>query len=198
MTPDHPPIPRRKFLVTSAAALGLAPMAFLRAQEGSPNDEIVMGVIGCGGQGTGNMGNFLNIKGVRVVAVCDVDTDCQSRQGQGGRTTKTRTAKSTPTTRDLLQHPGIDVVSLATPDHWHARIGIDAANAGKDVYGEKPFTWGLAEGRLLVEAMKKNKRVWQTGCWQRSGGEFRRFKALIENNTLGQAHPVRMRHTIRA
>jgi len=87
---------------------------------------------------------------------------------------------------DLLQHPELDAVSLATPDHWHARIGIDAANSGMDIYGEKPFTWGLKEGRQLNAAILKNKTVWQTGSWQRSKGEFRRFKALIENDTLGK------------
>ena len=182
------PVPRpRRFLATTVTALGLAPMAYLRAQEGSPNDEIVMGVVGCGGQGTGNMTNFLNIKGVRVVAVCDVDSNQAAKaKAKVDGFYKNTDCKIYAHHADLLQHPGLDVVSLATPDHWHARIGIDAANAGKDVYGEKPFTWGLAEGRMLVDALAKNKRVWQTGCWQRSGGEFRRFKALIENNTLGK------------
>lgn len=180
-------IPRRRFLVTGAAALGLAPMAFLRAQEGSANDEIAMGCVGVGGQGMSNMGNFLNIKGVRVVAVCDVDADkAKAAKAKVDAHYNNTDCKIYALHAELLQHPGLDVVSLATPDHWHARIGIDAANAGKDVYGEKPFTWGLAEGRLLVDALKKNNRVWQTGCWQRFGGEFRRFKALIENNTLGK------------
>lgn len=180
-------IPRRKFLVNSAAALGLAPMVFLRAQETPANDDVVMGVVGCGGQGVGNMKNFLNIKGVRVVAVCDVDATAAARaKGVVDKFYKNQDCKVYSHYGDLIQHQGIDVISLATPDHMHASIGIAAANAGKDVYGEKPFTWGLAEGRLLVEAMKKNNRVWQTGCWQRSGGEFRRFKALIENGTLGK------------
>lgn len=180
-------IPRRKFLASTAAALGLAPLAYLRAQQGSPNDEIAMGVVGCGGQGIGNMTNFLNIEGVRVVAVCDVDSKQAAKaKAKVDGHYKNSDCKIYANHGDLLQHAGLDVVSLATPDHWHARIGIDAANAGKDVYGEKPFTWGLAEGRMLVEALKKNNRVWQTGCWQRSGGEFRRFKALIENDTLGK------------
>ena len=181
------PIPRRRFLFASAAAFGLAPMGFLRAQQGSPNDDVVMGIIGCGGQGTGNMRNFLNVKGVRVVAVCDVD---KKRAAKAKSTVdafyKNKDCKIYADYRDLLGHPGIDAVSLATPDHWHAKIGIDAANAGMDIYGEKPFTWGNAEGRLLVEAVTSNQRVWQTGCQQRSSGEFRRFKALIENNTLGK------------
>jgi predicted dehydrogenase len=187
MHPASSPIPRRRFLATSVAALGLAPNLYLRAQPGSPNEEIVMGVIGCGGQGIGNMSNFLNIKGVRVVAVCDVDAKAMARaKAKVDGFYKNTDCKTYASYADLLKHEGLDAVSLATPDHWHARIGIDAANAGLDIYGEKPFTWGLGEGRLLVDAVTKNKRVWQTGSWQRSGGEFRRFRALIQNNTLGK------------
>ena len=180
-------IPRRKFLASSAAALGLAPNLYLRAQSGSANDLIAVGVVGCGAMGSGNMTNFLNTQGVRVVAVCDLDANRMNEaKAQVDKHYQNSDCKTYPHYTDLLQHPGLDVVSLATPDHWHARIGIDAANAGKDIYGEKPFTWGLKEGRMLVDALKKNKRVWQTGSWQRSGGEFRRFKALIENHTLGK------------
>lgn len=184
---QSPSIPRRKFLATSVAALGVAPMAMLRGQQGSPNDEILMGIVGCGGMGMGNMNNFLNIQGVRVVAVCDVDSNnAQKAKAKVDGHYKNSDCKVFAHHEDLLAVPGLNAISLATPDHWHARIGIDAANAGMDIYGEKPFTWGLAEGRALVDAVTKNKRVWQTGCWQRSGGEFRRFKALIENNTLGK------------
>ncbi len=146
-----------------------------------------MGIIGCGSMGIGNMRNFLNISGVRVVAVCDVDANHMAHaksivDGHYGNSD----CKAYPHYTDLLQHPGLDTISLATPDHNHGLIGIDAANAGLDIYGEKPFTWGLAEGRALVNALEKNKRVWQTGSWQRSGGEFARFRALIQNGTLGQ------------
>lgn len=178
---------RRKFLATSVSALGLAPMAYLRAQSGSPNDEITMGVIGCGGQGLTNMINFLGIKGVRVVAICDVDAGRINHvKGVVNDHYKNQDCKSYVHYQDLLQHPGLDTVMIATPDHCHAKIGMDAANAGMDIYGEKPFTWGLGEGRMLVNALTKNKRVWQTGCWQRSTGEFRRFKALIENGVIGK------------
>ena len=187
MNPACQPVPRRKFLAASAAALGLAPMAYLRAQSGSPNDEIVMGLIGSGGQGRGDMGNFLNIKGVRVVAVCDVDTNAMAQaKAKVDGFYKNTDCRTYVNYHELLQHPGLDAIIIGTPDHWHAQIAIDAANAGMDIYGEKPFAWGLAEGRAMVDALAKNKRVWQTGCWQRSKGEFRRFKALIENNTLGK------------
>jgi len=180
-------IPRRRFLAASAAALGLAPLALLRAQQGSANDEIAIGLVGCGGQGTGVMGNFLGMQGVRVVAVCDVDAN--QMNGAKGRVDghyKNQDCKTYAHYGDLLQHPGLDAIIIGTPDHMHASVGIAAANARKDVYGEKPFTWGLHEGRLLNQALAKNKCVWQTGSMQRSGGEFRRFRALIQNNTLGK------------
>jgi predicted dehydrogenase len=180
-------IPRRKFLAASAAAMGLAPLAYLRAQQGSPNDEIAVGLVGCGGQGRGVMGNFLNTQGVRVVAVCDVDANqMNGAKGQVDGHYQNQDCKAYPRYQDLLQHRGLDAIIIGTPDHMHALVGIAAANAGLDVYGEKPFTWGLREGRLLNDAITKNKRVWQTGSMQRSGGEFRRFRALIQNNTLGK------------
>ncbi len=180
-------LPRRKFLAASISALGLAPMTWLRAQPTSPNDEITIGVIGHGAMGSGNMINFLNMPGVRVVAVCDTDSNrLNEAKAKADQKYANSDCKAYAQYTDLLQHPGLDAISLATPDHWHAKIGIDAANAGLDVYGEKPFTWGLAEGRMLVDALKRNKRVWQTGSWQRSSGEFRRFHALIRNNTLGK------------
>ncbi|MGB6223256.1 Gfo/Idh/MocA family protein [Haloferula sp.] len=181
------PYSRRRFLATGAAALGVAPMAYLRAQSGSPNEEISIGLIGCGGMGTGNIKTFLNIEGVRVVAVSDVDKKAMSKVKKiVDEFYGNKDCKIYQNYTDLLQHPELDTICLATPDHWHARIGIDAANAGLDIYGEKPFTWGLKEGRQLIDVLKKNETVWQTGSWQRSKSNFRRFKALIENGTLGK------------
>lgn len=182
-------VTRRRFLAGTAAAttLALAPFQILRARDGSANDEITIGIIGCGGMGTGNMTNFLGIDGVRVVAVCDVDERMlKSAKGKVDEKYGNQDCKTFADYQELLQVPGLDAVCISTPDHWHARIGIDAANAGMDIYGEKPLTWGLAEGRMLVDAVTKNKCVWQTGCWQRSKGEFRRFKALVENDTIGK------------
>lgn len=181
------PITRRHFLAAGSAALGLAPAAYLHARPGSPNAEIAIGIIGCGAMGMGNMTTFLNLPGVRVVAVNDVDANRMNEaKAKVDEHYQNADCKVYADYSDPLGHRGLDAVSLATPDHWHAQIGIDAANAGLDIYGEKPFTWGLREGRLLIDALRKNKRVWQTGSWQRSSGEFRRFKALIENHTLGK------------
>lgn len=167
--------------------MGLAPMIQLRAQEGSVNDEVAIGFVGVGRRGVVNMKNFLNTKGVRVVAVCDVDSNSAAEaKAIVDKHYGNNDCQAFVNHEDLLAVKGMDAICLSTPDHWHARIGIDAANAGMDIFGEKPFTWGLAEGRELADAVTKNKRVWQTGCWQRSTNQFRRFKALIENNTLGK------------
>lgn len=184
----HPVLfPRRRFLAAGVAALGIAPMAFLRAQSESANEEITVGLVGCGGQGMGVMNNFLYIKGVRVVAVCDVDAQAMARaKAKVDGFYKNQDCKTFARYQELVQHPGLDAIIIGTPDHVHACIGITAANAGKHIYGEKPFTWGLREGRLLNDAITKNKVVWQTGSMQRSGGEFRRFRAVIQNGTLGK------------
>ena len=185
MKNNIPSFSRRRFLATTAMA---APMIWTRASgKGSPNDEITMGVIGCGSRGNANMTNFLGIKGVRVVAVCDLDA--HKMQGAKAKVDKrygNSDCKTYAEHTDLLQHPGLDAVCLSTPDHWHAKVAIDSVEAGMDVFGEKPFTWGLAEGRAVLDAIRKNKRVWQTGSWQRSTGNFRRFRALIQNGTLGK------------
>lgn len=185
MNHPRPTVSRRRFLATTLAA-GVAP-GFLRAQSTSRNNQISIALIGCGAMGIGNMRNFLGMEDVRVVAVCDPDRRSAGHakdvvdKHYGNSRCKTHVRHT-----DLLRTRSLDAVIIATPDHCHARIGIDAANSGVDIYGEKPFTWGLAEGRKLADAVSRNKRVWQTGSWQRSGGEFRRFKALIENNTLGK------------
>jgi predicted dehydrogenase len=75
---------------------------------------------------------------------------------------------------------------IATPDHWHAYIGTFAARRGKDIYGEKPFTHDLLEGRALVSAVDQHGRVWQTGSWQRSSGEMRRAVELVRNGRIGK------------
>lgn len=181
--------PRRKFLKAGATALGLSPMILHRAFAESVNDEISIGCIGVGQRGGVNLKNFLNTKGVRVVAVCDVDSKFASEKMTwvddfyGNKDCKVFERHE-----DLLAMNGLDAICLSTPDHWHARIGIDAANAGMDIYGEKPFAWGLAEGRALADAVKQSDCIWQTGCWQRSTGVFRRFKALIEQGVLGKLH----------
>ncbi len=180
---------RREFLKTGVAAFGVLPILSQCALAGSVNDEIQLGCIGVGQRGGVNLKNFLHTKGVRVVAVCDVDSSfAAEKKGWVDEFYGNQDCQLFERHEDLLAMNGLDAICLSTPDHWHAQIGIDAANAGLDIYGEKPFAWGLAAGRALADAVKQNKIIWQTGCWQRSTGLFRRFKALVEQGVLGKMH----------
>ncbi len=177
---------RRKFIAATTAA-GLTPMIRLRGQNTAANDKITIGFIGVGRRGQVNMVNFLGMDEVQVVAVCDVDTKMtETAKAKVDKKYGNTDCKVFAKHEDLLAMEGLDAICLSTPDHWHAKIGIDAAKAGMDIFGEKPFAWGLAEGRELVTAVQDNKRIWQTGCWQRSLTSFRRFKSLIENKALGE------------
>ena len=92
--------------------------------------------------------------------------------------------------RELIARNDIDAVVIATPDHWHGLIAIAAANAGKDIYCEKPMNHTIQEGRAMVNAVRKNNRVFQVGSMQRSSGEFRSACELIRNGALGKVSKV--------
>jgi len=146
-----------------------------------------MGCIGLGGQGSGNMKGFSAKKDCEVVAVCDVDADHREK----ARESVGLDAKSSYNDfRDLLARDDIDAVSIAAPDHWHVPISIAAVRTGKDVFCEKPLTLTIAEGRDLVNEVKRYGRVFQTGSQQRSGSEFRKACELVVNGRIGKLHTM--------
>lgn len=164
----------------------------------SPNDRIELGFIGMGTQGRGLLGNCLRRGNVRVVGVCDVDGDRRENarrmvddhyakeaggSGRGG-------CHAAEDFRELLARPGLDGVVIATPDHWHAWIGIAAAKAGKDIYCEKPLTQSIREARELVRAVRRHERVLQVGSMQRSSREFRRACQLVRNGAIGKVEEI--------
>lgn len=175
-------------LGTGLALLHVIPASALgRGGRPAPSNRIVMGCIGVGGQGSGNMGAFLGQPDTQVVAVCDVDKNHVA----GAKKSVDQHYNNTDCTaygdfRELLQRKDLDTISMATPDHWHAITAIASLNAGLDVYGEKPLTHCLAEGRALVDAQKKNGRIWQTGSWQRSQSHFRYACELVRNGRIGK------------
>jgi predicted dehydrogenase len=130
------------------------------------NDRVRLGLIGAGSRGTGVMGNFQQA-GAEVVAVCDVYAAMVDRAQQ-----KATGAKGFSDHRKVLELKDMDAVLIATPDHWHASITIDALNAGKDVYVEKPLTLKIEEGPEIVKAARINERVCQVGMQQRSGVHY--------------------------
>ncbi|MCW3055938.1 MAG: iolG 4 [Chthonomonadales bacterium] len=172
------------FHVVPASALGLGGHT-------APSNRIVMGCIGLGGQGSGNMGTFLNMPDTQIVAVCDVDKNHLA----GAKRTVDQHNNNTSCAaygdfRELLSRKDMDAISLATPDHWHAIPAITALNAGLDVYGEKPVSHCLAEGRAMADAQKKNNRIWQTGSWQRSESHFRTACELVRNGRIGKVTKI--------
>lgn len=195
-----PSLSRRSFLRSSAlaaAAPTLLPSRIWGA-EVAPSERIQIGFIGVGTQGRGLLNNCLNRPNVAVVAVCDVD---KTRRDNARKVVETHYAKKggpgTSNTclaftdfRDLLARTDIDAVVIATPDHWHAFIGMLAAKAGKDIYCEKPLTQTIHEARALVESVRKNRRVFQTGSMQRSSREFRRACQLVRNGALGKLQEI--------
>jgi len=146
------------------------------------NDTIQLGVIGTGDRGTFVMGHFMSTQKVHVAAVCDIYGEHIDRAR-----TKATDARSFTDHRKLLEEKGIDAVLIATPDHWHARTAIDAVNAGKDVYCEKPLTRTIDEGPRIVKAARINERVFQVGMQQRSGVHYLRAKhEYLDSGRLGK------------
>jgi predicted dehydrogenase len=189
---------RRRFIGTTLGA-SFAPFILpsgLRAQN-SPNEKLAVAVIGNGKQAKGLMGKFLARPDVVVVAVCDVDTNRReaAKKRVEDHYAKNQTAGWKGCTahndfREVLDRKDVDVVVIATPDHWHAIISVAAVNAGKDVYCEKPLTQTVREAVAVVKATRDNKRVFQTGSMQRSMREFRVAAELVRNGAVGKVTRV--------
>jgi predicted dehydrogenase len=190
---------RREFLKRAAAgAAGLAGFPYLvrssaLGKEGNvaASERIVMGCIGVGGQGTGNMRGFLGKRDVQIVAVCDVD----ARQRDKAKKIvddryKNNDCKTYLDFRDVIDRKDIDALSLAMPDHWHSIPVVMAARAGKDMYGEKPLARTIYEGQVTRDAVNRYGRIWQTGSWQRSQSHFRRACELVINGRIGKVNTV--------
>jgi predicted dehydrogenase len=192
---------RRQFLKSGSIAAATAPLFWSRAwaaagQKG-PNDRITLGVIGTGTQGRGLMQGFLNHSDCQVVAVCDVDTTRREHHRKMvevhysiKQDTDFKGCAEYKEFSELVARSDIDAVVIAVPDHWHAYIAIAACNAGKDVYCEKPLSLTIREARAMVNATRKNNRVFQTGSMQRSSSEFRKACELVRNGRLGKIKQV--------
>ncbi len=160
-----------------------------------PNDQIEIGLIGCGGQGTYVMQNALKDKGVRVIALCDVDAGRRDKAAEvvakaGG---KVEDKARYNDFRDLARRDDLDAVIVGTVDHWHALTSIEAMKYGCDVYCEKPLALTIAEGQAMVKATRKHDRIFQTGNMQRSDARYRLACELVRNGRIGKVHTVEAR-----
>lgn len=194
-------ITRRRFLQTAAAAGIGFPMVLTNSAFGSyrANERIQLGFIGVGTMGRAHISGFAHREDVQMLAVCDV---VKERRDNGVRMIKERYAQlgRSPDApcdaynhfRDLLARKDIDAVVISTPDHWHAIPCIEAAKAGKHIYCEKPLTHSILEGRKIVNVVKQNKVVFQTGSQQRSefNDYFRKAVELIRNGRIGKVQTI--------
>ncbi len=154
-----------------------------------PNDRIGLGIIGVGSLGGGghHLGRVLRMGDFDVIALADVDGDYLDKA-------VTRTegkAKGYRDYRQLLDRSDVHAVIIATPDHWHALPAIDACDAGKDVYCEKPLSLTVADGRAMVAAGRRNNTVFQTGTQQRSDARFHLACELVRNGAIGELQNVK-------
>ena len=169
---------RRDFIGSSAL---LAEGAAASPAAVAASDKIGVGLIGCGGMGKIDLRDFLRQPEVEIRAVCDVfRPNAETAAKIVGK------PDIYGDFRRVLERKDIDAVVVATPDHWHPLITVMACEAGKDVYVEKPISHNVREGRLMVEAARRNKRVVQVGIQQRSGLHFQRAAQAVRDGKIGK------------
>jgi predicted dehydrogenase len=190
---------RRKFLKeagTATLGVSLFPTiikASVLGREGHvpPSDKINLILIGCGGNGKNNMRKFMDINGIQAVAVCDVDENqsalARKLVDEKYGNNSCRTYKDF---REILEKEKADVAILSLPDHWKALISCAVADKKMDIYGEKPLARSLAEGKAIVNAVKRNHIIWQTGSQQRSEANFHHACELVRNGRIGKVDYV--------
>lgn len=177
---------RRQFLHTSAlAATGLALSPRAWAQVPGANSDVRVAVVGLNGRGKNHLSSLLALPGVRIAAICDVDTAVLERTAAALARENLTPAKFTDI-RALLESGEVDAITIATPNHWHSLGAIWACQAGKDVYVEKPVSHNIWEGRQLVAAAKKYNRVVQSGTQIRSGEGLREAVEWVRAGNLGK------------
>lgn len=179
---------RRKFLQTTAlasAGFSIIPRHVLGGTGYiAPSDQLTKAIIGVGGMGRGHIG----YEGTRLVAVCDVDQDHLKKAVEmGGKDVRTYTDF-----REVVQQPDVDIVHIATPPHWHGLMAVAAAEAGKDIWCEKPMTRTIGEGKRVLEAVQKHGNMFRLNTWFRFkdrfygfGTEVKPIKKMVDSGMLG-------------
>lgn len=184
---------RRQFLTRAASAIAapqIVPASALgRGGATAPSERITLGSIGVGGRGTTHVRTFLGYPDVQVLAVCD---PYQSKCDAAKQLVDERYAgcATYQDFRPLIARDDIDAVVIASPEHWHGLHGALAAEAGKDIYGEKALTLTVKQGRALVDRVRRHGRIFQVGLQQRSSRDFRFACELARNGYLGALRKI--------
>ncbi|MEA2069140.1 MAG: Gfo/Idh/MocA family oxidoreductase [Verrucomicrobiota bacterium] len=167
----------------------------------APSERLTLAMIGHGIMMRGHFGRMLNDRAVQILAVCDVDR--QKREGAKAKA-EAKYAENSPTGsykgceaylehEKIMARDDIDACFVATPDHWHVPISLDAIRSGKDVYVEKPMSLTIREGRILSDAVRRYGAVLQVGSQQRSDRAFRKAAEMVRNGWIGKVHTVHAR-----
>jgi predicted dehydrogenase len=190
---------RRQFLEDSmfaaAAAVVAAPAASAFAAEkapsDSPNEKLGVAVVGCGGRGGDHLNAFISRPDTEVLYVVDVDDNTGKRRAKMVADKQGREPKVITDMRVAFDDPAVNIVSTATPNHWHSLVAIWAMQAGKDVYVEKPVSHNVSEGRRAVEAARKYGRICQTGTQCRSNPGMRDAMKYVHDGKIGKVNVSR-------
>ena len=175
-------MPRRTFLVSGVSALAWA---------APPSDQIALGVIGSGSRGTAVMGVFQKDPTLKVTAICDVyEPNLENAVSVASKVAGTR-PKVYRNYKELLADKEVHAVLIATPEHWHYQMVLDALAAGKDVYIEKPLCQAPEQGIALMETERQTKQIIQVGMQRRSYDLYQDGRAIVARGTLGTVRMVR-------
>ena len=189
-----PTITRRSFLRSSSAFAATAASLHLtsgvRAQ--SPNGKFTIGIIGPGGMGTGHLKTFAKTDDVDIAYVCDVDQNRLATAVKNVEAAARKAPKAVGDLRRILEDKSVDAVVIAMPDHWHAPATLLACDAGKHVYVEKPGSHNIREGRLMIDAARRTKRVVQVGTQTRSSKHMMDATEKVRSGAIGDVLECRV------
>ncbi len=180
-------IDRRGFLKSSGSAVAAISAASYSRVKGA-NDRLALGVVGLRGRGKSHIAAYLNNPGAEVTALVDIDQAVLERATAAVRKEQGRKPDEHSDIRKMLDDKSIDAVSIATPNHWHALMTIWACQAGKDVYVEKPASHNIFEGRKMIEAARKYKRMVQVGTQSRTTIHKIQAVELLRDGVIGDIY----------
>ena len=187
------PLGRREFVRRAAAGAAGLTLLSRRAGAAAPSDRLVVAHVGLGGMGRNHLRWFAQFDDVETAALCDLDG---SHLGQAmSELYQIRPTSRTEAYLDfrrVLDRKDIDVVTCATPDHWHALVAVMAFQAGKDVYGEKPLAYSAGEGRAMLDSLERHDRIFQLGTQIHAGDNYHRVVEIVRSGVLGEIRKVHL------
>jgi predicted dehydrogenase len=185
---------RRQFIQQSSASLlGLTLFSGFNHRPIAPSDKLRVAHIGINGMGTQHLKWFAALPEVEIVGLCDVDKNHLAKaQKTLQEIHPDNKAELYGDFRRILDRKDVDAITCATPDHWHAQIAILAFEAGKDVYGEKPLSYSVKEGQMMLKSMKRHNRIFQLGTQIHAGDNYHRVAEIIQSGAIGKVKEVKM------